>query len=74
LEKSLAIGAALSLPVWLEKHENFAISGGVGYSHGGASAFGFNGAMRFDKNVSGFAGIASDGNTWAGKAGMRIGW
>ena len=70
----MAIGAALSLPVWLEKQENFAISGGVGFSDDGTTALGMTGIMCLEKNVSGFAGIATDGENWAGKAGVRVGW
>jgi hypothetical protein len=74
LSETHALAAALSVPVWLETGENFAISGGMGFSDG-EGAFGATGLMRFDKNVSGFAGGALvDDDTWAGKAGVRVGW
>jgi hypothetical protein len=74
LSDTHALAAALSNPIWLETGENFAISGGVGFSDG-SGAFGATGLMRFDRNVSGFAGGALvDDDTWAGKAGVRVGW
>jgi hypothetical protein len=72
----MAISAALSTPVWLEHGENFAISGGLGFTDD-ATAVGATGLMRFDKNWSGFAGGAvstDDKEMWAGKAGVRLGW
>jgi hypothetical protein len=76
IDSSLALSAALSLPVWLEAHENVAISGGFGFSDGGEVAFGATGVVRLDRGVSGFAGgaVSTDGGYWAGKAGVRVGW
>lgn len=75
LDKSLALSAAISTPVWLGDSENFAVSGGVGFSDS-ETAIGFNGVMRFDRTWSGFAGgaISQDGETWSGRAGLRAGW
>lgn len=74
--ESLAMSAALSMPVWLGDKENFAVSGGLGFSDGGDTAFGLTGVARIDKNWSAFVGgaVGSDGNNFAGKAGARVGW
>jgi hypothetical protein len=72
----LAIGAALSTPIWLEAGEKFAISGGLGFTDD-ATAVGATGVYRLDKNWSGFAGGAvstDDRDMWAGKAGFRAGF
>jgi hypothetical protein len=72
--ESFAISAALSNPTWLEPHENFAISGGLGFTAEGA-AIGFTGVMRLDRNVSAFAGVAvAPSRNWAGRVGGRVGW
>ena len=73
----LAIGAAMANPVWLEANERFAVSGGLGFSGDGDTAVGATGVMRFDRNVSGYAGAAvgtENTDLWAGKAGVRVGW
>lgn len=73
----LAISAALSTPIWLEHGENFAISGGLGFSGDGDTALGATGIVRIDKGISGFAGGAfstDNSDQWAGKAGMRVGF
>ena len=72
--ESFAVSAALSQPTWLEPHENFAVSGGLGFTGDGA-AIGITGVMRLDRNVSAFAGaaVAPSGN-WAGRVGARVGW
>jgi hypothetical protein len=61
--------------VWLETHEKFAISGGIGFSDHGDAAFGLSGVMRLDKNTAAFGGVAvdEDGRA-AGKVGVRVGW
>lgn len=72
----LAVSAALANPVWLEHGENFAVSGGLGFSEG-ATAFGATGIVRIDKGLSGYAGGAvstDDSSTYAGKLGLRVGW
>ena len=55
-----ALAAAMSMPVWLERQENFAVSGGFG----------------FDQYTPAFGGAAVDTQygTWAGKVGGRVGW
>jgi hypothetical protein len=74
MDEALALGSALSMPTWLQQNENFAISGGVGFSESN-TAFGATGVVRFDKNWSGFVGGAvSEGGAWTGKAGARVGW
>jgi hypothetical protein len=74
MDESLALNAALSMPVWLGDTENFAISGGAGFSESN-TAFGATGVMRLDKNWSAFVGGAvGDSGAWAGKAGARVGW
>ncbi len=76
MSKSLALNAALSLPAWLETNENFSLTGGVGFSDGGETSLGVTGIARIEGSVSGFAGaaVSTDGGTWAGKAGVRVGW
>lgn len=76
MDESLALSAALSLPVWLQQNENFSVSGGVGFSDGGETALGATGIVRLDGNVSAFGGaaFATEGSAWAGKAGLRLGW
>lgn len=70
-----ALSAAMSMPAWLETDENYSISGGVGFSEGGSTAFGATGVVRIDKNISGFVGFAvTDQGTLAGKVGARIGF
>jgi hypothetical protein len=63
------------MPVWLENHEKFAISGGIGFADSGDAAFGVTGVMRLDKNTAAFGGVAvgEDGKA-AGKVGVRVGW
>lgn len=75
VDRSLALSLALSQPVWLETHENFAVSGGFGYTNDQA-AFGFTGVMRLSRNLSGYGGIAVlpyGGVGWGSKAGLRFG-
>jgi hypothetical protein len=77
MDEALAVNAAMSLPAWLENGENFALSGGLGFSGGGETAVGVNGIVRIDKSVAGFAGAAvstSGSSGWAGHAGLRFGW
>jgi hypothetical protein len=71
-----ALAAALSTPIWLEAGEKFAISGGLGFADN-STALGATALVRIDRNVSGFFGgaVSTEGeNTWAGKAGLRVGW
>jgi hypothetical protein len=76
LGEIIAISSALSQPAWLETHERFALSGGVGFSDNGAYAFGMTGIMRLGGSVSGFAGFAFEPThgAWGGKVGGRVGW
>ena len=50
------------MPVWLENHENYAISGGLGFDQFGM-AFGATGLMRLNQHMSVFVGgaIATSG-------------
>ena len=75
IDNTLAVSAALSSPVWLDPRENVSVSGGVGFSDG-ATALGATGMVRLDKNFSAFGGgaMSTDGNEWAGKAGIRVGF
>ena len=70
-----ALAAAMSMPVWLERHENFAVSGGVGFDQY-TPAFGVTVVGRINQNWSAFGGAAVDTQygTWAGKVGGRVGW
>ncbi len=73
---ALALSAALSTPVWLGDKENFAISGGLGFTDG-AAALGATGVVRINQSLSAFAGAAvstDNSDVWAGKIGGRIGW
>lgn len=75
IDRTQAISAALSSPVWLEAGEHFAISSGVGFTEG-ATAAGATGIARIDKNWSAFAGgaVSTEGGEWAGRGGFRVGW
>jgi hypothetical protein len=75
--KIIAFSAAFSQPAWLEKGENFSLSGGFGFAGTGETAYGVTGIMRLGPHVAGFAGGAMDtqgGRLWGGKVGARIGW
>ena len=76
MDESLALNAALSLPVWLEHNESVAVSGGLGFAAGGETALGFTGVLRLDQRASGFAGgaFSTEGGNWAGRVGVRVGW
>jgi len=76
LSEIVALNSALSQPVWLERHERFSVSGGLGFAQGGAVAIGLTGVMRIGNNAAGFAGVAvsPESGLWAGKVGGRIGW
>ena len=65
----------MSGPIWLETKENFAISGNVGM-YEDRSAFAFTGVARIQGglSVNGTLGIADDGKTLGGRAGVRYGW
>jgi hypothetical protein len=75
-DKSLALSAALSIPAYLEPQEKVSLTGGVGVSSGGDTAFGLKGMLRLNKNWAGFVGgaISEDGENGAGTAGVRVGW
>lgn len=73
---ALALSAALSTPVWLGDKENFAVSGGLGFTDG-AAAVGATGVVRINQSLSAFAGGAvstDNSDVWAGRAGLRVGW
>lgn len=73
-DDAIALGAAMSMPAWLETGENVSLSGGVGFSDD-ATAFGATGIVRLDGAVSGFVGAAvTDSGEWSGKVGARIGF
>jgi hypothetical protein len=76
ISKAMAVSAALSVPVWLESGERFAVSGGLGFTED-ETAVGATGIVRLDKNWSAFAGGAmstEDSKAWAGRAGARVGF
>ncbi|MEQ1652210.1 MAG: hypothetical protein ABL897_06970 [Hyphomicrobium sp.] len=75
-DETLALNAAISLPSWLENHESYSLSGGLGFSEGGETAVGVTGIMRLQGSTAGFAGgaVSTEGGTWAGKVGVRVGW
>lgn len=72
---SIALGIAMSTPIWLEPKENFAIAGGWG-QFDGRSAFAATGAMRIDGalSVNGSVGFATDGGPVGTRLGVRYGW
>lgn len=73
---AIALASALSTPIWLGDSEQFAVSGGLGFSDD-AAAVGGNVAFRISKNLAGFAGGAvstESSDLWAGRAGLRFGW
>jgi hypothetical protein len=72
----IAFDAALSHPAWLEKGENFSLTGGFGFSQYGDTALGLTGIMRLGPHAAGFGSMAvgpSD-RLWGGRAGLRLGW
>lgn len=74
--ETLAVASALSMPIWLGDNEQFAVSGGLGFSDD-STALGGNVAFRISKNLAGFAGGAfstESSDLWAGRAGLRFGW
>jgi hypothetical protein len=75
VDKSLALGIALGGPIWLESKETYAISGNVGL-YDDRSAFAVGGVMRLQGglSVNGSVGLADDGKTMGGRAGVRYGW
>ncbi|MFM7009490.1 MAG: hypothetical protein ACKO0Z_09210 [Betaproteobacteria bacterium] len=73
-DAAIALGAALSMPVWLNPGETGAIAAGIGFA-AGEQAIGATGVLRIDGNTSAFAGGAvTPHGAWAGKAGVRVGW
>lgn len=73
--QSGALAAAMSMPVWLERQENFAVAGGFGFDQY-TPAFGVTVVGRINQHWSAFGGAAVDTQygTWAGKVGGRVGW
>jgi hypothetical protein len=65
----------MGAPIWLEPRERFAITGNVGL-YEDRSAFAVGGVVRLNKglSVNGSVGIADDGRTVGGRAGVRYGW
>ena len=66
----------MSLPAWLENGENYSLTGGVGFAEGGETAVGATGIVRIQGSVAGFVGaaVSTNGGSWSGKAGVRMGW
>jgi hypothetical protein len=75
IDKTQAMAAALSSPVWLNPDENFSVSGGVGFTDSEA-ALGATGLVRINRTFSAFGGgaFSVDGDEIAGKVGFRAGW
>jgi hypothetical protein len=74
--ETLAVASALSMPIWLGDKENFAVSGGIGFSDD-AAAIGATAVARINGNLAAFAGGAvstESSDLWAGRAGLRFGW
>jgi hypothetical protein len=76
ISDTLAVASALSMPIWLGDKENFAVSGGIGFSDD-AAAIGATAVARINSNLAAFAGGAvstDNSDVWAGRAGLRLGW
>jgi hypothetical protein len=72
--KIIAFDAALSQPAWLEKGENYSLSGGFGFADTG-TALGLTGIMRVGSNAAAYGSFAyGDMRLWGGRVGARIGW
>ncbi len=71
----IAIGIAMSTPIWLEPHERFAV-GGSWSTFEGDNALGLAGAIRIDKSLSinGALGIGETGRQVGTRLGVRYGW
>ena len=74
-DKAVALGMALSGPIWLETRENFAIAGSVA-AFESREALALSGVARIQGGLSlnGALGLSDDGRTWGGRAGVRYGW
>jgi hypothetical protein len=74
--EALALAAALSEPAWLEKGERYSMSGGMGFSQDGSTAFGITGIMRVGSNAAAFGsvGASTTHGIWGGRLGARLGW
>jgi hypothetical protein len=69
-----AFTAAISQPAWLEKGENYSVSGGLGFGEN-ATAFGLTGIMRIAPNAAAYGGFAvGPSRLIGGKVGARFGW
>ena len=73
--KGIALGTALSGPIWLEGKENFAVSGNWGHFED-RNAFSASGVARIQGglSVNGALAIGDDGKTWGSRVGVRMGW
>jgi hypothetical protein len=71
----IAIGIAMSTPIWLETHERFAVAGSWA-TFEGENAFGVAGAVRIDRGLSlnGAVGIGETGRQIGTRLGVRMGW
>ena len=74
-EKGIALGLAMSGPIWLETKENFAIAGSWG-NFADRSAFALSGVARIQDGLSinGSVGLSDDGRTMGSRVGVRYGW
>lgn len=70
----IALGIAMSTPIWLEPGETFAIGGAWG-QYEGSHAFAAAGAMRIDKSLSinGAIGLGENGKEFGSRVGFRMG-
>jgi hypothetical protein len=65
---------AVAMPdAYLNPNERFSLAGGAGFNSD-ETGFGLAGAVRFDKNWSGYGGVAFSGGEAVGKVGARVGW
>jgi hypothetical protein len=71
----IALGIAMSGPIWLEPKETFALSGSWGHFEGHDAAA-LTGVMRIDGalSVNGSLGLTEGGQRWGSRLGVRYGW
>jgi hypothetical protein len=74
-DRSVAVGIAMTAPIWIQPTEKFALSGAWG-QYEGRHALGLTGAMRLDQHTDLHAGVGlgEGGRNFGSRVGVRLGW